>query len=69
LKDDLEQSMQRELLLIDELRQSEGTHIVTNYQSRSRVELELHAKTMLVDQQQEQIRIIESQNRDLDYNS
>jgi len=41
--------MQRELLLIDELRQSEGTHIVTNYQSRSRVELELHTKTLLVD--------------------
>ncbi len=33
------------------------------------MELELHAKSMLVDQLQDQIRIIESQNRDLDQNS
>ena len=52
--------MQRELLLIEELRSSEGTHIITNYQSRSRVELELHAKSMLVDQLQDQLRLIEN---------
>jgi len=44
LKDDLEYSLQRELVLADELQKAEGTHIITNYQSRSRLEQELEKK-------------------------
>jgi hypothetical protein len=31
LKDDLEYSLQRELVLADELQKAEGIHIITNY--------------------------------------
>jgi len=41
--------MAREMLLTDELRQSDGTHIVTNYASRSRLEIELNAKTIMIE--------------------